>query len=153
MDGVGTDYFSAPNEAPRVNRSIPDQTAGANRSFYFALAADTFVDQDAGQTLSYAATKNDGTALPRWLSFDTRTLTFSGRPLVPDVGQVRVRITATDSAAPPLAAWTEFTMTVTINEETDYPWHNSTWPLNVNDDDYISPLDALFVINELNAHR
>jgi hypothetical protein len=43
-------------------------------------------------------------------------------------------------------------VTVQIIVDTAYPWYNGIRPLNVNDDGYISPLDALFVINELNAN-
>lgn len=51
--------------------------------------------------------------------------------------------------------------TVTITVATEYPWHNGIEPLNVNDDGYykgeeyvnfITPLDALLVINELNSN-
>ena len=44
------------------------------------------------------------------------------------------------------------TATVSITIETDYPWSNSEKPLDVNEDDYISPIDALQIINELNRH-
>ncbi len=53
------------------------------------------------------------------------------------------------------------TTTVTINVATAYPWYNSVDPVNVNDDRYfdgstyvddITPLDALLVINDLNAN-
>jgi hypothetical protein len=37
-------------------------------------------------------------------------------------------------------------------EYTDYPWYNHEEPLDVNDDAYISPIDALLVINELNRN-
>ena len=42
--------------------------------------------------------------------------------------------------------------TATITVQTDYPSYNGVRPLNVNDDGYITPLDALLVINELNAN-
>ena len=44
------------------------------------------------------------------------------------------------------------TVTVTIVVQTAYPWHNSVDRLNVNDDAYISPIDALLVVNELNTN-
>ena len=43
------------------------------------------------------------------------------------------------------------TVTVTIVLQTLYPWYNGLRPENVNNDGVISPLDALLVINELNA--
>jgi Ca2+-binding RTX toxin-like protein len=53
---------------------------------------------DAGDSLSYAATLADGSALPGWLSFDVTTRSFSGTPGNGDVGSVTVRVTATDGA-------------------------------------------------------
>ncbi|MFO7902363.1 MAG: Ig-like domain-containing protein [Pirellulaceae bacterium] len=41
--------------------------------------------------------------------------------------------------------------TVTITLETAYPWHNGTAAVDVNDDGYVSSIDALLVINELNT--
>ena len=52
-------------------------------------------------------------------------------------------------------------VTVTISLQTVYPWYNGIAPLNVSDDRYfdgseyvenITPLDALMVINDLNAN-
>jgi len=43
-------------------------------------------------------------------------------------------------------------VTVTINVQTAYPWYNGADFLDVNDDGYISPIDALLVINELNRN-
>lgn len=111
------------------------------------MPADTFVDQDTGQRLSYAVAKADGTALPRWLSFDERTLTFSGRPLNRDVGQFRVRLTATDSGTPGLSVWTEFSLTVTSHP---YAWQNAALPADVDGNGTVAPLDVLIVINSIN---
>jgi hypothetical protein len=149
VDGVGFEHFAAPNDAPYVNRPIADQTTGANRSFEFTLAADTFVDRDAGQTLSYAATRSDGTALPHWLSFDARTLTFAGRPLVPNAGQVSLRVTATDSGASPLSVAAEFSISVTPYL---FPWQNADQSADVDGNGTVVPLDALLLINWINSN-
>jgi large repetitive protein len=66
--------------------------------FLYQLPADVFADIDAGDSLSYAATLADGSALPGWLSFDVTTRSFSGTPGNGDVGSVTVRVTATDGA-------------------------------------------------------
>ena len=57
-----------------------DQTATEGAVFNYALAGDTFHDDDFihGDTLSYIASLTDGTALPSWLSFDASTQTFTG---------------------------------------------------------------------------
>ena len=63
--------------APTVANAIPDQTATAGTAFGYQFPASTFDDAD-GDTLTYAATRADGTALPAWLSFAAATRTFSG---------------------------------------------------------------------------
>jgi Ca2+-binding RTX toxin-like protein len=57
---------------------------------------DTFVDADAGDTLSFAATSLDGSPLPAWLTFDASSRTFTGTPHNDDVGVRALAITATD---------------------------------------------------------
>ena len=137
------------NQAPELAAPIPDQTAPANRWFRYTFGSDTFVDLDRGQTLTYAATQADGTPLPAWLVFDAATRSFSGRPLVRDAGQFRVRVTATDSGSPGLSAWDEFSLTVTPQP---FPYHNVDLPQDVDGDGGVEPQDALIVINWINAH-
>jgi hypothetical protein len=86
------------NDGPTVSTPIPDQAATEDSPFGFQLAANTFADVDAGDTLTYAASLVDGSALPSWLSFDAATRTFSGTPANGDVGTVAVRVTATDGS-------------------------------------------------------
>ena len=80
-----------------VANPIPDQTATADTEFSYEVPANTFNDVDTGDTLSYAATKGDGTNLPTWLSFDAATRTFTGTPTASDVETVAVEVTANDS--------------------------------------------------------
>ena len=87
---------STVNAAPTVATVIPDQTATAGTAFSYAFPATTFSDAD-GDTLTYTATKADGTALPTWLSFSAST--FSGTPQAADVGTVSVKVTASDGSA------------------------------------------------------
>ncbi|HPM82875.1 MAG TPA: dockerin type I domain-containing protein, partial [Candidatus Anammoximicrobium sp.] len=136
------------NETPRLVSPIPNQTAPANRRFRLTLAEATFMDPDFGQSLSYAAAMANGSPMPRWLTFDGRTRTFSGRPLVRDVGQYTVRVTATDSGSPALAASTEFTINVTSYP---FPRQNADLPQDVDGSEVVSPLDVLIVINWINA--
>jgi hypothetical protein len=137
------------NQAPTLVSPIADQTAGANRTFRLVLSPNTFADPDAGQTLSYAATQPDGSPLPRGLAFDSQTMTFSGRPLVRDVGQYDIRVTATDSGSPALAASAEFSITVTPYQ---FPWQNADLPPDVDGSETVTPLDVLIVINWINRN-
>ena len=68
------------NDAPIVANPIADQSATAGSPFSFSVAANTFFDIDAGDSLAYTATLADGTALPSWLAFDAATCTFTGTP-------------------------------------------------------------------------
>ena len=135
------------NEAPYVAAPLPDQNAGANRVNRWVVEADAFADQDAGQTLSYTATQADGSPLPAWLSFEATTRTLAGRPLVRDVGQIRVRLTASDSGSPALAAAAEFTVTVA---SVPFAWQNADLPEDVDGDSLVLPLDVLQLINWIN---
>ena len=85
-----------PNNPPTVANAIPDQSATAGTAFSYAFPANTFSDADTGDTLSYTATKADGTALPTWLAFTASTRTFSGTPQAADAGTVAVKVTASD---------------------------------------------------------
>ena len=82
------------NNAPTVANAIPNQTATAGTTFRYTFPANTFNDAD-GNTLTYTAAKADGTALPTWLTFNTRT--FSGTPQSGDTGTLSVKVTADDS--------------------------------------------------------
>ncbi len=83
------------NAAPTVANAILDQATETGTAFNFRFAENTFADTD-GDTLSYAATKGDGSALPGWLSFTADTRTFSGTPQTTDAGTVTVKVTADD---------------------------------------------------------
>ena len=92
----GTAVSTATNTAPTVATVIPDQTAMAGAVFNYEFPSDTFADADAGDTLTYTATKSDDTALPLWLSFAAATRTFSGTPQAADVETLSVKVTASD---------------------------------------------------------
>ena len=81
---------------PTVATAIPDQSATAGTAFSYVFPANTFSDADTGDTLSYTATKTDGTALPTWLAFTAGTRTFSGTPQAADAGTVSVKVIASD---------------------------------------------------------
>jgi hypothetical protein len=85
------------NEAPTVANIIPDQSATDSSAYSFQFASNTFNDVDAGDTLTYTATKSDGSALPAWLTFTPATRTFSGTPAIGDIGTTSIKVTATDS--------------------------------------------------------
>ncbi len=86
------------NDAPTVSLAIADRSATADSTFNFQIPANTFNDIDAGDSLTYSATRSDNSALPSWLSFNAATRTFSGIPLEGSVGTLSLKVTATDEA-------------------------------------------------------
>ncbi|MEH2074557.1 MAG: putative Ig domain-containing protein [Nostoc sp.] len=86
------------NDAPTVANLIPDKTSTENSVFNFTVAANTFADIDAGDTLTYTATLDNGNPLPSWLTFNSSTRTFSGTPTATNVGNINVKVKATDTA-------------------------------------------------------
>ena len=98
------------DEPPVLENAIPDRLAPAGTSFSYVFPTDTFSDPE-GDTLSYAATKADGTALPTWLSFVDGSRTFSGTPQLADLGTVSVKVTASDGNGGSVSD--EFVITVT----------------------------------------
>lgn len=68
----------------------------ANEAVTFTLPANAFVDPQ-GETMTYAATMADGSALPGWLKFNKATGAFSGTaPVVPQT--LELTVTATDQS-------------------------------------------------------
>ncbi|WP_033580933.1 DUF4347 domain-containing protein, partial [Dickeya chrysanthemi] len=86
------------NDAPTVGSPVSIQSATKDTAFSFTVPGGTFVDVDSGDTLTLSATQSDGSALPGWLSFNPATRTFSGTPGNGDVGNLTIRITATDGS-------------------------------------------------------
>ncbi|WP_226067319.1 putative Ig domain-containing protein [Dickeya zeae] len=86
------------NDAPTVGSPVSIQSATKDTAFSFTVPGGTFVDVDSGDTLTLGATQSDGSALPTWLSFNPSTRTFSGTPGHSDVGNLTIRITATDGS-------------------------------------------------------
>ena len=97
--GSGSDVFllvvgsGIPNTAPVAAKTISNQTATATREFSFTMENETFTDAD-NDTLSYSANQNDGSALPAWLLFTDQT--FAGVPAATDLGNITVKVTASD---------------------------------------------------------
>jgi len=86
------------NDAPTVATHLANRDVALGKAFSFQIPANSFVDIDKGDTLTYTATLTNGSALPSWLKFDAVTGTFNGT--APDkAGSVAVRVTATDRAA------------------------------------------------------
>jgi hypothetical protein len=95
-------FFGIPitpiNNPPTVANPILNQTATEDAVFSFTLPANTFSDVDAGDVLTYTPILENGNLLPTWLSFDATTRTFSGTPLNENVGNLSIKVAATDTS-------------------------------------------------------
>ena len=114
------------NDAPVVAMAVANQSTLEDAPFSFIVPANTFSDVDVGDSLTLSATLADGAALPSWLSFDAATQTFSGTPDNANVGNLAVKLTATDQSG--TTASSTFALTV----------------VNVND----APVVAMAVANQ-----
>ena len=86
----------AANQPPRVALNLPVQKINEKSHWQYTIPANAFHDAD-GDSLSYSATQADGKSLPKWLNFNAANRTFSGTPGNDDVGNLALRITASDN--------------------------------------------------------
>ena len=80
---------------PKTGKAVAAQRVNEKSPLNFALPDSAFTNPD-NVALSYTATLADGKALPKWLHFDAARQTFSGTPGNDDVGNLSIRVTATD---------------------------------------------------------
>ena len=76
----------------------------------FAIPAETFNDVDAGDLVTDQATLENGDPLPAWLSFDSASQTFTGTAGNAEVGQINLKLTATDQGG--LSVASSFTLNI-----------------------------------------
>jgi VCBS repeat-containing protein len=86
------------NDAPTLVIALPDQATTENSAFNFTFPTNTFADIDAGDTLTYTTTLDNGNPLPSWLSFNANNRTFSGTPAAGNVGTISVKVIAKDTS-------------------------------------------------------
>lgn len=96
-DQVVVTVTNTSNNPPTVATPISDQQTNEDESFNLTIATDAFTDPDVGDVLTYTATLSDDSTLPNWLSFDATSRTFTGTPTNDDVGNITIKVTATDS--------------------------------------------------------
>jgi hypothetical protein len=95
------------NDDPTLENPIADQTATEDTSFNFTVPANTFMDADAGDNLTYSATLENGDLIPSWLTLNG--ITFSGNPTSENVGSLNIKVIASDGTT---TASDVFTLTV-----------------------------------------
>ena len=88
-------YIKNISENPYVKNDIPNTGIAAGTNWIYTVPLDIFEDSD-NHTLSLTAEIKGNHSLPRWLSFNSHTSTFSGTPDICDVGAYSIDIKATD---------------------------------------------------------
>ena len=91
LQHIGVDESRAAELAAVARRQarrvvVVDDSLSARKSVVQVLRDAGYEVEDAVDGLTYSATRQDGTALPAWLSFNPVTRTFSGIPRNGDVG-------------------------------------------------------------------
>ena len=86
------------NDAPILEKAIPDTAAVAEIAFTFVLDPNTFADVDTGDILVLSASMSMGGSTAAWITFDPVTGIFSGTPVDGDKGLVEVIVTASDDS-------------------------------------------------------
>jgi len=82
------------NFEPYVKTPLNDQSAKTGEYYSYQIPADTFIDDDGDNTLTYKAMLADGKELPDGLKFDRKTQSLKGSPKT--AGKYQVQVTATD---------------------------------------------------------
>jgi Ca2+-binding RTX toxin-like protein len=105
------------NIAPVLQKALADVVVNEDNVFTWSLEANTFIDSNVGDILSYSAKLADGSVLPAWLTFDATTQTLSGTPDNNQVGSIDIKIVATDAAG----STAEDVFRITVQNTNDAP--------------------------------
>jgi hypothetical protein len=84
------------NDPPVSAFAFPLQQSREGDAFRWVVPAGAFADPN-GDPLTLVLTREDGSALPAWLRFEAPTLTLAGTPDWADAGDLKLRVTATDT--------------------------------------------------------
>jgi hypothetical protein len=104
----------------------------------------TVVDPNTGDTHTFSISDNRFEIVGGYLQLKSNQSLSVGQET-----HVELDVTATDAGHLALDPPKHFSITVIANP---FPWHNVLQPLDENADTYVSPIDALRIINELNYH-
>lgn len=98
------------NHSPTVNSYLPTLQARAGTAFSYTVAANTIIDPDIGDSITYSVKMANGSSIPAWLTFDANTLTLSGTPGTGNIGTLQFNLWGTDNYG--YAAGETVTMTI-----------------------------------------
>jgi hypothetical protein len=104
------------NDVPELVEPLIDQTIDEDAPFEYTIE-NAFNDIDVNDVLSYSAKQTNGQALPSWLTFDAMAASFSGIPTNDDVGQIHIKVKASDLSGADISD----TFSLTVNNMNDLP--------------------------------
>ena len=84
------------NNAPVLTYKTENHSSFEDQEYNFTLNANTFIDNDYNDEISYSISLANGDDLPDWLSFNSETLSFIGTPKNEDVEILEIKLVATD---------------------------------------------------------
>jgi Ca2+-binding RTX toxin-like protein len=87
------------NDSPVLGTPIvltTNQNAIALQPFTFTVPTTAFTDLDPSEILTFSLTTANNTPLPPWLKFNAQTRTLSGTPDSASVGDLNLKVIATD---------------------------------------------------------
>ncbi len=88
-------HILSQNDAPYAVRTVDPQMVTVGSSFSYQIPSDLFVDPDEGDAISYSVAAKSG-SFPAWLKYDQAEQRLYGTPSSTDVGNLFVRLIATD---------------------------------------------------------
>jgi len=113
------------NDAPTITQILNNQTVKENNLFSYTFGENLFLDEDPDDSLNYSLTLSNGSDVPEWLSLNTADRTLSGTPGNNDVGEISLKLVATDSGG--LKTEGQFSITISnINNAPLVSKSNST---------------------------
>ncbi|MBW4514419.1 MAG: DUF4347 domain-containing protein [Timaviella obliquedivisa GSE-PSE-MK23-08B] len=100
------------NQPPGVGTPITPvpQQVTATQAFTLKIPTGAFTDPDAGDSLTFSASLESGAPLPPWLVFDAKAASFSGIPDFPSVGNLSLKVNATDAQGSRTSQLVRFTI-------------------------------------------
>ena len=100
--------ISVPDSNQRPPKpSVTDQTVYASGTFTYTVPEVTDPD---GDSLTYQAFQGTVNSLPRWITFNADTRTFTFKPRNAHVGELTIRVSVSDGS---LESYADFKLTVT----------------------------------------
>jgi len=83
------------NDSPELIEPLIDQTIFEDVYFEYSFP-NAFHDIDENDVLSFTAQQTNGKPLPSWLTFNSLIPSFVGTPTNDDVGQIHIKVKASD---------------------------------------------------------